>query len=93
MVPPGSQEHRSAIVQQLGDAAGLFEVVRIDEMASDDADTLQFLESTGLIPGRWAEVVRRTPRGVHVIGARANAIVPHEIAQHTWVRLVDPSRD
>lgn len=81
------------MVHQLGDAAGLFEVVRIDETAQGDPDTMRFLEHAGLIPGRWAEVLRRTPRGVHVIGARANAIVPREIAQHTWVRRVDPSRD
>jgi DtxR family transcriptional regulator, Mn-dependent transcriptional regulator len=91
---PGSRNapDQSAAVP-LMDAEGLVEVVRIDDAVEEEPATMKFLEACGLIPGRWAEVTWAGSSGVHVVGARAHAVIPARTAQHTWVRPVDPRCD
>lgn len=77
----------------LSEATAIVEVVRIDDSIEDDVVTMRLLENVGLIPGRWAEITQVTTAGVHVIGSRANAVIPLEAAMHTYVRPIDPTRD
>lgn len=86
-------EDNDGVLHSLDEGGGLVEIVCLDDGLTANGDIMQFLEQAGLIPGRWAQVLRRTSNGVHVIGARANAIVPHDIAKKTWVRRVRADRD
>lgn len=71
---------------------GRVEVVRITEDLEEDQEALVLLAGAGLLPGRRAELVGRDHRGLHVVGARDDAVLADHVARELWVRpLGDPS--
>lgn len=86
---PGSANRPSQVgAVPLAEAAdGPIRVVRITEELEEDDDALRLLESAGLVPGAYGEVLARpSSGGVTVAGSVADAVVPWYVAQGTYVQ-------
>lgn len=77
----------------LSEADGLVEVLSVSDEVGRQPDLLDFLDTCGLVPGLWAEIVCQTSAGTRVVGARAHAVLPPALADHVVVRAIDPLAD
>lgn len=93
---PGSSnppDQSGAVPLAEAPVASIVEVVRVEDAIEEDVPAMRLLQAAGLLPGRWAEVVGRSPSGVTVVGSRADGLIPWDAARHVFVRSVDPTAD
>lgn len=72
-------------------AESIVEVVRVEDAIEEDVSAMRLLQTAGLLPGRWAEIVGRSALGVSVVGSRADGLIARDVARHVFVRSVDPT--